>query len=354
MKKVLAVVLALVLTLSVASMAMAEGKVGVAMPTQSLQRWNQDGAYLETLLEAQGFTVDLQYANNEVATQVSQLENMITNGAQVLIVASIDGSALGTVLATAQEAKIPIIAYDRLLTNTDAVDYYTTFNNYNVGQIQGQYVIDRLDLSNAAVTGPFTIEFTGGSPDDNNAGLFFAGAFDLLKPYLDSGKLVCLSGQTAFEQCATPAWKSETSQARMETILSSFYGDALTGGTKLDICLCSNDSTALGVTNALVAAGFTKDNIPVITGQDCDVANTKNMILGLQSMSVFKDTRILAEQTVTMVSDILAGKAPETNGVYANGVKDVASFNCTPLFADASNYTALLIDSGYYTADQLQ
>ena len=309
---------------------------------------------MKAQLEKAGFTVDLQYANNEVATQVSQLENMITNGAQVLVVASIDGSALGTVLATAKEAKIPIIAYDRLLTDTKNVDYYTSFDNYKVGQIQGQYVIDKFDLSNEAVKGPFTIEFTAGSPDDNNAGLFFNGAFDLLKPYLDSGKLVCVSGQTQFEVVATPAWKSETSQARMDNILSAYYPDALTGGQKLDIALCSNDSTALGVTNSLVAAGFTKDNIPVITGQDCDIANTKNMIAGLQAMSVFKDTRTLAAQTVTMVSDILAGKTPETNGTYNNKVKDVPSFNCTPVFADASNYKTLLIDSGYYTEDQLK
>ena len=353
MKKVLAVVLALALTLSMVSLAVAEGKVGVAMPTQSLQRWNQDGENMKAQLEAAGFEVDLQYANNEVATQVSQLENMITNGAQVLVVASIDGSALGTVLATAKEAGIPIIAYDRLLTDTDAVDYYTTFDNYKVGQIQGQYIVDKFDLSNEAVTGPFTIEFTAGSPDDNNAGLFFNGAYDTLKPYLDSGKLVCVSGQLDFETVATPAWKSETSQARMENILSSYYGDALTGGQTLDICLCSNDSTALGVTNALVNAGFTAENIPVITGQDCDIANTKNMIKGLQAMSVFKDTRDLAAQTVTMVSDILAGKTPETNGVYDNKVKEVPSFNCTPVFADATNYQTLLIDSGYYTADQL-
>ena len=353
MKKVLAVVLALALTLSLVGMAMAEGKVGVAMPTQSLQRWNQDGTNMKAQLEAAGYTVDLQYANNDVATQVSQLENMITGGVQVLVVASIDGSALGTVLATAKDAKIPVIAYDRLLTDTDAVDYYTTFDNYGVGKIQGQYIIDRFKLADDSVKGPFTIEFTAGSPDDNNANLFFTGAMDLLKPYLDSGKLVCKSGQLDFATVATLAWKSETAQARMDNILSSFYSDALTGGTKLDICLCSNDSTALGVTNSLVAAGFTKDNIPVITGQDCDIANTKNMIAGLQAMSVFKDTRTLAAQTVTMVSDILSGKTPETNATYNNKTKDVPSYNCTPVFADASNYQTILIDSGYYTADQL-
>ena len=351
MKKILAVVLSLVLVMAFATSAMAAGKVGVAMPTQSLQRWNQDGSNMKAQLEAAGYEVDLQYANNEVATQVSQIENMILNEVEVLVVASIDGSALGTVLAQAKDAGIPVIAYDRLLTDTEAVDYYTTFDNYKVGQIQGQYVVDKFDLANTDKT--YTIEFTAGSPDDNNAGLFFAGAYDTLKPYLDAGKLVCVSGQLDFETVATPAWKSETAQARMDNILSAYYADALTGGQTLDICLCSNDSTALGVTNSLVAAGYTTDNIPVITGQDCDIANTKNMVKGLQAMSVFKDTRTLAEQTVKMVSSILSGETPELNGEYDNGIKMVPSFNCTPVFADASNYETLLVESGYYTAEQL-
>ncbi len=350
MKKLLATVLALALVLTAGS-AFAAQKVGVAMPTQSLQRWNQDGANMKAQLEAAGYEVDLQYANNDVATQVSQIENMILGGAEVLVVASIDGGALDTVLQTAKDNGIPVIAYDRLLTGTKNVDYYTTFDNYGVGVIQGQYIVDRFDLENAE--GPFTIEFTGGSPDDNNAGLFFSGAYDTLKPYIDAGKLVVTSGQVDFETVATPAWKSETAQARMDNILSAYYPDALTGGTTLDICLCSNDSTALGVTNSLVSFGFTAENIPVITGQDCDIPNTKNMISGLQAMSVFKDTRTLADQTMKMVADILAGNTPETNATYDNGVMEVPSYNCTPVFADASNYKELLIDSGYYTEADL-
>ncbi len=350
MKKVFAIVLTLAL-LCMATVASAAGLVGVAMPTQDLQRWNQDGANMKAQLEAAGYEVDLQYANNDVGMQVSQIENMILNEVQVLVVASIDGSALGTVLAQAKEAGIPIIAYDRLLTDTEAVDYYTTFDNYKVGQIQGQYVIDTLDLANTDKT--YTIEFTAGSPDDNNAGLFFAGAFDLLKPYLDSGKLVCVSGQTDFATVATPAWKSETAQARMDNILSAYYPDALTGGQTLDICLCSNDSTALGVTNSLVAAGFTTENIPLITGQDCDKPNVKNMVKGLQAMSVFKDTRTLAAQTVKMVDSLLKGETPELNGEYDNGIKAVPSFNCTPVFGDVTNYEELLITSGYYTAEEI-
>ena len=349
MKKLVSILLVLVLSLSLLTVASAEApkKVGVAMPTMDLQRWIQDGDNMKKQLEAAGYEVDLQYANNDVATQVSQIENMLLNGCEVLVVASIDGGALDTVLGLAKEAGVPVIAYDRLLTGTANVDYYTTFDNYGVGQIQGQYIVDRFDLENAE--GPFNIEFTAGSPDDNNAGLFFAGAFDTLKPYIDAGKLVVVSGQTEFEVVATPAWKSETAQARMDNILTGFYAD----GTKLDICLCSNDSTALGVTNSLINFGFTAENMPVITGQDCDVANTKNMIAGLQAMSVFKDTRTLAAQTVVMVTDILNGKTPETNATYANGVMDVPSYNCTPVFADVNNYAELLVESGYYTAEQL-
>ncbi len=347
MKKTIAVLLALVLTLSLAGAALAEGKVGVAMPTQSLQRWNQDGENMKKELEAAGFEVDLQYANNEVATQVSQLENMILNECKLLVVASIDGSALGTVLAQAKEAGIPVIAYDRLLMDTDAISYYTTFDNYAVGTIQGTYLKDRFDLDNAE--GPFNIEFFGGSADDNNARFFFSGAYDVLKPYLDSGKLVCKSGQTDFETIATPSWSSEKAQARMDNLIAAYYSD----GTKLDMVMCSNDSTALGVTNSLVNAGFEGDAYPVITGQDCDIANTKNMIKGLQAMSVFKDTRTLAAQTVKMVTSIMNGETPETNNVYDNNVFEVPSFLCTPVFADAGNYQELLIDSGYYTAEQL-
>lgn len=328
------------------------GTVGVSLPTQSLQRWNQDGDNMKTQLEAAGYEVNLQYASDDVATQVAQIENMLVCGAEVLVIAPVDGGVLDIVLGMAKDAGVPVISYDRLITGTENVDYYTTFDNYGVGVIQGQFIIDRFDLDNTDET--YTIEFTAGSPDDNNAGLFFAGAFDTLKPYIDSGKLICLSGQTEFETAATPGWKTETAQARMDNILTGFYADSLSGGTELDICLCSNDSTARGVTNALLNFGFTSENMPVITGQDCEISNVKNMLEGKQSMSVFKDTRALAARTVAMVSDILAGKTPQTNSTYDNGVTDIPSYNCTPEFVDIDNYYKLLIESGYYTETQLE
>jgi len=325
-----------------------ENVVGIAMPTKDLQRWNQDGANMESQFKAAGYEVDLQYAGNDVATQVSQIENMIANGVKVLVIASIEGDSLGTVLEQAKAANISVIAYDRLIMNTDAVSYYATFDNYMVGTKQGQYIEQALDLKNAA--GPFNLEVFTGDPGDNNAKFFYSGAIDVLKPYIDSGKLVIQSGQLDFAAVATAQWSSENAQNRMENIISSYYAD----GTKLDVVLCSNDSTALGVTNAIDSAY--NGDWPVITGQDCDIANVKNMIAGKQSMSIFKDTRTLAKQVVTMVEAIMKDTPAPVNdtSTYDNGKKIVHSYLCEPVFADANNYKELLIDSGYYTEDQLQ
>ena len=331
-----------------AAPAAAGNKVGVSMPTKDLQRWNQDGANMEKELKAAGYEVDLQFANNDVQTQLSQVENMISGGCSVLVIAAIEGSSLGEALDMAKDAGIPVIAYDRLIMDSDAVSYYATFDNYKVGTVQGTYVKEQLDLDNAE--GPFNIEFTAGDPGDNNAGFFFNGAYDVLKEYIDSGKLVVKSGQTKFEDVATPTWGTDVAQARAENILSSFYAD----GTDLDVWLCSNDSTAMGVENAL-AANY-KGKYPIITGQDCDIENTKNMIAGKQSMSVFKDTRTLASQVVKMVGQILTGATVDVNDTetYNNNVITVPSFLCEPVFADANNYKEILIDSGYYTEDQLK
>ena len=323
MKKVLFVLLALALCLT-ATAAFAE-KVGVSMPTKDLQRWNQDGANMQ-----------------------AQLENMINSGCDVLVISAIEGSSLGSALALAKENEIPVIAYDRLLMDSDWVSYYATFNNYMVGTIQGTYVKDALDLENAE--GPFIIEITAGDPGDNNARYFYQGAIDVLMPYIESGKLVVKSGQIDFTEVATPTWATEVAQNRAENILSSFYAD----GTNLDAWVCSNDSTALGVANAL-AANY-NGTYPIITGQDCDIANTKNMIAGKQAMSVFKDTRTLAAQVVKMVGQILKGEEVDVNDTetYNNNVIVVPSFLCEPVFASADNYKELLIDSGYYTEDQLK
>lgn len=324
------------------------GLVGVSMPTQDLQRWNQDGTNMKAELEAAGYTVELQFASNDIATQVSQIETMISDGCELLVIASIDGDSLGTVLAQAKEAGIQVIAYDRLIMNSDAVSYYATFDNYLVGKTQGEYIVDALDLENA--DGPFNMEIVTGDPGDNNVNFFYGGAMDVLQPYIDAGKLVVPSGQIAKDDVATANWATETAQSRFENILSSYYAD----GTKLDVVLASNDSTALGVANAL-AANYTGD-YPILTGQDCDIANVKNIIDGKQSMSIFKDTRTLASKVVEMVDAIMQGGEAPVNDTetYDNGTGVIPSYLCEPVFADASNYKELLVDSGYYTEADLQ
>ncbi len=349
MKKILALVLCAMLALGCVA-ALAEGElVGVSMPTKDLQRWNQDGAYMEEKLKEAGYAVELQFASNDVPTQLNQIETMIDNGCQVVVIAAIEGSSLGTALDKAAEKGVKVIAYDRLLMDNGNVDYYATFDNYKVGTVQGTYVKDALDLDNAE--GPFVMEITAGDPGDNNARYFYQGAIDVLKPYMDAGKITVPSGQTEFDQVATPTWKTDVAQKRAEDILTANYAN----GENIDVWLCSNDSTALGVTNAL-EANYAGENWPIITGQDCDKPNVKNMIAGKQSMSVFKDTRTLAAQVVKMVGQILAGEEVDVNDTetYDNNVKVVPSFLCDPVFADANNYKEILIDSGYYTEDDLK
>ncbi|MDR3164441.1 MAG: sugar-binding protein [Synergistaceae bacterium] len=352
MKKLFSLVLCLAFVLCLIAGAGAGEKIGVSLPTQSLQRWNQDGANMKALLEAAGYVVDLQFGgDNEVPVQVSQLENMISGGCKVLVISAIDGSSLTTVLNDAKAQGIKVIAYDRLIMNTNAVSYYATFDNFKVGALQGSFIRDQLKLDSAK--GPYNIELFTGDPGDNNIIFFFDGAMSVLKPYIDSGKLVVKSGQVERAQCAIPSWSTERAQARMENLITSNgYGP---NGVKLHAVLSSNDSVANGITNALAGAGFTKDNFPILTGQDCDVTAMKNILAGTQSMSVFKDTRTLADRVVKMVDAIMKGTAPEINDTktYDNGTGIIPSYLCDPVSCTKDNYKSLLIESGYYTEAQL-
>lgn len=326
--------------------------IGVAMPTQSLQRWNQDGSNMKSELEEKGYNVDLQYANNDVNTQVQQIENMITKGCNTLVVAAIDGSALTDVLSKAADNDIKVIAYDRLIMQSENVDYYATFDNYKVGVIQGEYIADKLDLENAADS--FNIELFAGAPDDNNAKFFFEGAMSVLQPYIDNGKLVVTSGQVKFTEVATQSWDSAKAQARMDNIITANYSN----GTKLDAVLSSNDSVAIGIVASLQNAGYgTSDRpYPILTGQDCDKPNVIAMVNGQQSMSVFKDTRTLATKVVEMVDALVEGKEAEVNDTetYNNGAKVVPSFLCDPVTVTTENYETMLIETGYYQASDIQ
>ena len=322
--------------------------VGVAMPTKDLQRWNQDGANMKEQLESAGYEVDLQYASNDIATQVSQIENMIAGGVGALVVASIDGEALGTVMAQAKEANIPVIAYDRLIMNSDAISYYATFDNWDVGVKQGEYIVEALDLENATDKS-FNIEYITGDPGDNNINFFFDGAISVLQPYIDAGTLVCQSGQTEKAEVATANWATDVAQSRFETILGSYYSD----GQTLDVVLASNDSTAQGVANAL-ASSYT-GTYPVLTGQDCDIVSVQNMAAGKQAMSVFKDTRDLAAKTVEMVDAIMQGTEPPVNDTetYDNGTGVIPSYLCEPIACTPEMIDELLVQTGYYSAEDV-
>ncbi|MDA7026461.1 sugar ABC transporter substrate-binding protein [Bacillus sp. CLL-7-23] len=327
-----------------------KGYVGISMPTKSSERWVYDGKYMVKEFEKLGFKTDLQYAEDVVENQVAQIENMITKGVNVLVIASIDGEALTDVLKKAHKQDIKVISYDRLLMNSDYVDYYATFDNYKVGKLQGSYIEDKLGLKNKK--GPSNIELFAGSPDDNNAHYFFDGAMSVLKPYINSGKLKVLSKQTSFEQGATLRWDGATAQARMDNLLSAHYTKA-----KLDAVLSPFDGISIGVISSLKGAGYGTDKkpLPIITGQDAELASVKSIIKGEQTATIFKDTRKLAKKAVEMTTSVLKGEKAEVNDTktYDNGKKVVPSYLLEPVIVDKKNYEKVLVESGYYKKSEL-
>ena len=331
-----------------AAAAAGDCNVGIAMPTRSLERWINDGEGLQKLLEADGCTVDLQYADNKTDQQISQLQNMVANGSNILVVASIDGKTLGPVLQEAGDAGVTVIAYDRLILGSPNVDYYATFDNYSVGTLQGNYIVDTLGLADGK--GPFNLEPFAGSPDDNNAKFFFAGAWDVLAPYVESGQLVNPSGTApadvdGWQAIGILGWGSDDAQAEMDNRLASFYA----GGEKVDVVLSPNDSLAQGISQSLQLAGYTADDFPVLTGQDGDKASVVNILAGTQTMTVWKDTRLLGERVQQMIKSISAGEEPEVNDIetYDNGEKVVPSYLITPEVVTADTVQSKLIDSGF-------
>ena len=325
--------------------------VAIAMPTQSSERWINDGANMKAQLEALGYEVLLQYAEDDPQQQVSQIENFVGQMVDCIVIAAVDSGALTTVEAQAKTAGIPIIAYDRLLMDTDAVSYYASFDNKGVGTVIAEYIVEAKDLEAAKAAGEsYTIEFFMGSPDDNNAVLLYEGIMEVLQPYLDDGTLVCKSGRTSFDETCILRWSQEEAQKNCENYLSGFYADE-----DLDIACSAFDGFSYGIRSALEGAGYTDANWPLITGQDAELMATKNIIAGKQTMSIYKDTRLLAEKAVGMVNAVVNGTEPEINDTetYDNGVMVVPSYLCTPLAVDVNNYEELLIDGGYYTAEQL-
>ncbi len=335
------------------------GLIGVAMPTRSSERWIADGDALVAELEAAGYEVDLQFAEDDIPTQVSQVENMITRGAEALIIAAIDGTTLTSVLQTAADSDIPVIAYDRLIRDSENVSYYATFDNFLVGQQQAWTVLNGLGLTDLegaplpdAPAGPFNIELFAGSLDDNTAFFFFNGAMDVLQPLIDDGTLVVQSGQTDIEQVATLRWDGETAQSRMEDILTANYSD----GTKVNAVLSPYDGISRGIISALTDAGYAVGvDFPIISGQDAEVDSVKAILAGEQYATIFKDTRELAKVAAGMAAALLEGGTPEINDetTYDNGVKIVPSFLLGPVPVVADNVQSALVDTGYWTAEEL-
>ncbi len=333
------------------SAAAAGGLVGIAMPTKSSARWIADGDNLVKSLQALGYETDLQYAEDDIPTQVSQVENMITKGAKVLVIAAIDGTTLADTLQKAADAGIKVFAYDRLIRNSPNVDYYAAFDNFDVGVAQAGSIVDSLDLNNAA--GPFNLELFAGSPDDNNAGFFFNGAMSILQPFIDSGKLVVQSKEVKFpEQVGTLRWDGAAAQARMDNILATYYADK-----RVDAVLSPYDGISRGIIASLKQVGYYAADKPgpVVTGQDAELPSVKSILAGEQTSTVFKDTRLLAAKVAEMVNQFLAGKTVEVNDTttYDNGVKVVPSYLLPVLSVTKDNVTQALVDTGYYTADQI-
>ncbi|KZX20415.1 putative multiple sugar transport system substrate-binding protein [Rathayibacter tanaceti] len=331
------------------------GLVGVAMPTKSSERWIADGNNVKSQLEEAGYQVDLQYAEDDIPTQVSQLENMITKGAKALIVASIDGTTLTSVLEEAKANDIPVIAYDRLIRDSENVDYYATFDNYKVGVQQATSLLAGLGLTDlegaaaaSAPAGPFNVELFAGSPDDNNATFFFNGAMDTLKPFIDAKTLVVKSGETDFNTVATLRWDGEVAQSRMEDILTKTYSD----GSKVQGVLSPYDGLSRGIISALTDAGYTVgSDFPIITGQDAELDSVKAIIGGEQYATIYKDTRELAAEAVKMAQAVLEGTEPEVNDTetYDNGKKVVPAFLLDPVIVTKDQIQSVLVDGGYYT-----
>jgi putative multiple sugar transport system substrate-binding protein len=337
-----------------ATQAAGDLTIGVSMPTQTSERWIADGNAVKSQLEAAGYKVELQYANDDIPTQGQQVDQMITQGADLLIVAAIDGTALSSQLQAAADAKIPVISYDRLIRDTPNVDFYVSFDNFKVGVAQGTALLTGLGVLNAdgsagTAKGPFNIELFAGSLDDNNAAFFFNGAMSVLQPKIDDGTLVVKSGQTAITQVATLRWAQETAQKRMEDLLTGSYSD----GSKVDGVLSPYDGISRGIITALQGNGYT--TVPPVTGQDAEIASVKLINDGVQSSTIFKDTRALAKQAVTASEAFLKGQTPEANDTttYDNGVKVVPSYLLPVETVFKADIQSKLIDSGYWTADEV-
>ena len=340
-------------TVGIAPSAWAQdkGSIGISMPTKSSARWIADGDNMVKVLKERGYRTDLQYADDDIPNQLAQIENMITKGVKVLVIASIDGTTLSRALQNAADKGIKVIAYDRLIKGSKNVDYYATFDNFQVGVLQATSIVDKLGLKQGK--GPFNIELFGGSPDDNNAFFFYDGAMSVLQPMIDAGEIVVPSGQMGMDKVGTLRWDGAVAQSRMDNLLSAYYGKE-----KIHAVLSPYDGLSIGILSSLKGVGYctAQQPCPVVSGQDAEIPSVKSILKGEQYSTVFKDTRELAKVTANMVDAMLSGKQPEINDTktYNNGVKVVPSYLLKPVAVDASNWDKVLVGSGYYKESQIR
>ncbi|KZB70426.1 MULTISPECIES: multiple monosaccharide ABC transporter substrate-binding protein [Thalassospira] len=327
-----------------------KGYVGIAMPTKSSARWISDGNSMVEQFEAAGYKTDLQYAEDDIPNQLSQIENMIVKGVDVLVIAAIDGTTLSNALENAAAAGIKVFAYDRLIVESPNVDYYSTFDNFKVGVQQASSLVDGLIESGEP---PYNVELFGGSPDDNNAYFFYNGAMSILQPLIDEGTIVIKSGQMGMDKVGTLRWDGAVAQARMDNLLSAYYTDE-----EIDGVLSPYDGLSIGILSSLKGVGYGSGDMdmPIVTGQDAELPSVKSILAGEQYSTIFKDTRELARVTVSMVDSVLAGEKPTINdtSTYDNGVKVVPSYLLEPIMVDKSNWEEILVGSGYYTKEEVQ
>jgi putative multiple sugar transport system substrate-binding protein len=335
-----------------AAVAQEKGLVGIAMPTKSSARWISDGNSMVEQFQAAGYETDLQYAEDDIPNQLAQIENMITKGVNVLVIAAIDGTTLSNALENAAASDIKVIAYDRLIRDSEHVDYYATFDNFQVGVQQATSLVDGLK-ERFPDSKPWNVELFGGSPDDNNAFFFYNGGMSVLQPLIDSGEIVVASGQMGMDKVGTLRWDGAVAQSRMDNLLSAYYTDKEVHGV-----LSPYDGLSIGILSSLKGVGYGSGDqeMPIVTGQDAEVPSVKSILADEQYSTIFKDTRELARVTVGMVDALLQGGEPEINDTetYDNGVKVVPSYLLKPVLVDKTNWEEVLIGSGYYTADQVQ
>lgn len=331
--------------------AQDKGLIAISMPTKSSARWIADGSNMVKYFKEKGYKTDLQYADDDIPNQLAQIENMVTKGSKVLVIAAIDGTTLSDVLQKAADKGVKVIAYDRLIKGSKNVDYYATFDNFQVGVLQAQSIEKALDLKSGK--GPYNIELFGGSPDDNNAFFFYNGAMSVLDPYIKSGKLVVRSKQMGMDKVGTLRWDGAVAQSRMDNLLSAYYSK-----DRVDAVLSPYDGLSIGILSSLKGVGYgtPQQPMPIVSGQDAEVPSVKSILRKEQTSTVFKDTRELAKVTVAMVDAMLAGKTPEVNDTktYNNGVKVVPSYLLKPVSVDVSNWKTVLVDSGYYKESQIK